>query len=65
MITAFEQTVTTDYDAETAVERELVLRLARPLWRLSDARLRSKQGYFKSTECCPIRLANPHEMPPS
>ena len=32
---AFEQTVTTTYDAETAVERELVLRLASLLWRLS------------------------------
>jgi hypothetical protein len=32
--TAFEQAVTADYDAETAVERELVLRLASLLWRL-------------------------------
>jgi hypothetical protein len=31
---AFEQAVTTAYDAETAVERELVLRLASLLWRL-------------------------------
>jgi hypothetical protein len=31
---AFEQAVTTDYEAETAVERELVLRLASLLWRL-------------------------------
>src|SRR6185437_8187195 len=31
---AFEQAVTADYDAETAVERELVLRLASLLWRL-------------------------------
>ena len=34
---AFEQAVTTAYDAETAVERELVLRLASLLWRLSRA----------------------------
>ncbi len=32
--TAFEQAVAADYDAETAVERELVLRLASLLWRL-------------------------------
>ena len=31
---AFEQAVTSNYDAETAVERELVLRLASLLWRL-------------------------------
>ena len=31
---AFEAAVTADYDAETAVERELVLRLAGALWRL-------------------------------
>jgi hypothetical protein len=30
----FEATITTDYDAQTAVERELVLRLASLLWRL-------------------------------
>jgi hypothetical protein len=31
---AFEAAVMTDYDAQTAVERELVLRLASLLWRL-------------------------------
>jgi hypothetical protein len=31
---AFEATVTSDFDAQTAVERELVLRLASLLWRL-------------------------------
>jgi len=31
---AFEQSVAADYDAESAVERELVLRLASLLWRL-------------------------------
>jgi hypothetical protein len=30
----FEAAIITDYDAETAVERELVLRLASLLWRL-------------------------------
>ena len=34
---AFEAAVITDYDAETAVERELVLRLASVLWRLRRA----------------------------
>jgi hypothetical protein len=34
---AFEQAVTADYSAETAVERELVLRLASLLWRLRRA----------------------------
>src|ERR1700675_1538375 len=32
--TAFEAAVIADYDARTAVERELVLRLASLLWRL-------------------------------
>ena len=34
---AFEASVTADYHAETAVERELVLRLASLLWRLRRA----------------------------
>ena len=34
---AFEAAVISDYDAETAVERELVLRLASVLWRLRRA----------------------------
>jgi hypothetical protein len=34
---AFEIAVTSDYDARTAVERELVLRLASLLWRLRRA----------------------------
>jgi hypothetical protein len=34
---AFEQAVTADYEAETAVERELVLRLASLLWWLRRA----------------------------
>jgi hypothetical protein len=35
----FEQTVTADYNAETAIERELVLRLASLLWRLRRSTL--------------------------
>ena len=34
---AFEATVTSDYDPESAGERELVLRLASILWRLRRA----------------------------
>jgi hypothetical protein len=34
---AFELTITADYDAQSAVERELVLRLASLLWRLRRA----------------------------
>jgi hypothetical protein len=34
---AFEAAVTADYDAQSAVERELVLRLASALWRLRRA----------------------------
>src|SRR5215203_4891256 len=34
---AFERAVIADYDAQSAVERELVLRLASLLWRLRRA----------------------------
>src|SRR5262249_57982657 len=34
---AFESTIVADYDATTAVERELVLRLASLLWRIRRA----------------------------
>ena len=34
---AFEMAIATDFEAETAVERELVLRLASVLWRLRRA----------------------------
>src|SRR5690242_17670813 len=34
---AFEAAITADYDAQSAVERELVLRLASILWRLRRA----------------------------
>jgi hypothetical protein len=43
---AFEMTVTADYDAQTAVERELVLRLASLLWRLRRATA-IEAGLFK------------------
>jgi hypothetical protein len=43
---AFEMAVTADYDAESAVERELVLRLASVLWRLRRATA-IESGLFK------------------
>jgi hypothetical protein len=38
----FEAAIIADYDAETAVERELVLRLASLLWRLRRIRDRDR-----------------------
>jgi hypothetical protein len=43
---AFELTVTSDHDAQSAVERELVLRLASLLWRLRRATA-IESGLFK------------------
>src|SRR6185503_706898 len=43
---AFEIAITADYDAQTAVERELVLRLASLLWRLRRATA-IESGLFK------------------
>jgi hypothetical protein len=43
---AFEMAVTADYDAQSAVERELVLRLASLLWRLRRA-IAIESGLFK------------------
>jgi len=44
---AFEAAVIADYEAETAVERELVLRLASVLWRLRRA-IGIESGIFES-----------------
>ena len=44
---AFENAVIADYDAQTAVERELVLRLASVLWRLRRA-TGIESGIFES-----------------
>jgi hypothetical protein len=43
---AFEMAITADYDAQSAVERELVLRLASTLWRLRRATA-IESGLFK------------------
>ena len=45
---AFELAVTADYDAQSAVERELVLRLASLLWRLR----RATAIGFRPSSCC-------------
>jgi hypothetical protein len=47
---AFERAVTADYDAQSAVERELVLRLASLLWRLRRATA-IESGLFKIQAC--------------
>jgi hypothetical protein len=56
---AFERTVISDYDAETAVERELVLRLASVLWRLRRA-TGIESGLFESV----IEDTHKPEQPP-
>jgi hypothetical protein len=43
---AFEAAITVDYDAQSAVERELVLRLASLLWRLRRATI-METGLFE------------------
>jgi hypothetical protein len=43
---AFEAAITADYDAQSAVERELVLRLASILWRLRRA-MTMETGLFE------------------
>jgi hypothetical protein len=66
---SFEAAVTADYDVETAVERELVLRLASVLWRLRRATA-IETGLFESVigepgkgEFSPsrLRLAGPSD----
>ena len=68
---AFEAAVTADYDAESAVERELVLRLASVLWRLRRA-TGIESGLFESVigepgkgEISPSRLSlvGPTDVP--
>jgi hypothetical protein len=48
---AFEMAVTADYDAQMAVERELVLRLASLLWRLRRAAA-IESGRSRPSTCC-------------
>jgi hypothetical protein len=60
---AFEQVVTADYEAETAVERELVLRLASLLWRLRRAT--SIETALLQIEHDDVSLPGPHEIEPN
>ena len=71
---AFEAAVIADYDAQTAVERELVLRLASLLWRLRRATaietdllriqaeiLRERRdANATGRNPCPFALSKPH-----
>ena len=56
---AFELTITSEYEAETAVARELVLRLASLLWRLRRASRsmrassRASVSFAVTMRCCP------------
>ena len=53
----FEAAVIADYDAESAVERELVLRLASVLWRLRRA-TGIETALFESVTAKPVKLEN-------
>jgi hypothetical protein len=55
---AFEATVIADYDARTAVERELVLRLASLLWRLRRA-IGIESGIFESVTAGSVKDDDP------
>ena len=59
---AFEAAVIADYDAETAVERELVLRLASVLWRLRRA-TGIETAIFESVTAEPSKLEHGHSRP--
>src|SRR5262245_14865701 len=62
---AFEAAVISDYDAESAVERELVLRLASVLWRLRRA-TGIESGLFESViaHCHkPEQMESPRDNP--
>lgn len=60
---AFEMAVTSDYDAQSAVERELVLRLASLLWRLRRATA-IETGLFKiqAQQLLLFRERRPHHL---
>jgi hypothetical protein len=60
---AFELSVTADYEAETAVERELVLRLASLLWRLRRAT--SIETALLQIEHEDLALPGPQEVEPN
>jgi hypothetical protein len=59
---AFEAAVIADYDAESAVERELVLRLASVLWRLRRA-TGIETAIFESVTAEPGKVEHGHSCP--
>ena len=59
---AFEATVIADYDAESAVERELVLRLASVLWRLRRA-TGIETAIFESVTAAPSKVEHGSSNP--
>ena len=59
---AFEAAVVSDYDAESAVERELVLRLASVLWRLRRA-TGIETAIFESMTAETCKLEHGHLRP--
>jgi hypothetical protein len=60
----FEAAIIADYDAQSAVERELVLRLASLLWRLRRATA-IETGLFESQADQQGGLHQPRQVPPS
>src|SRR5436305_11286320 len=60
---AFEAAITADYNAESAVERELVLRLASLLWRLRRATT-IETGLFDIQADHLSRLRQPRQVRP-
>src|SRR6516225_1532871 len=61
---AFELAVTADYDAQSAVERELVLRLASLLWRLRRA-TDIETGLFEIQADQLTNLRRTHQISPA
>src|SRR5580693_3965409 len=60
---AFEATIIADYDAQSAVERELALRLASLLWRLRRATT-IETGLFESEAAHLSETRRSHEVSP-
>jgi hypothetical protein len=61
---AFEAAITADYDAQSAVERELVLRLASLLWRLRRATT-IETGLFEIQADYLSEFRKSHQMSPA
>jgi hypothetical protein len=61
---AFEATIIADYDAQSAVERELVLRLASLLWRLRRATA-IESALFALEVGHPRELKGPRDIQPA